>query len=269
MGELPLIIHPDPDDAQAAEVFVDGLLDGKPYRFLLDTGAAKTRVLLDRYTAAFPSTEKHSSSGVFARSNNDLITVPRLEVGPIRAENVTVVRAPGSPPEMQNLIGMDLLQFHRCHFQFDQARVLIDEKEEESDHRFYSLLTDQKFHPYLTPQFGNVTAHAAWDTGASITIVDMAFVQKYPDFFQEGDYSTGTDSTGMSMDTPMYTMAPAFIGDTFFPPHSVAGVDLSEVNSMIEIPMDFILGYSTLRHANWLFDFPYKRWAITKMVTNL
>lgn len=267
MGILPLLIHPDPDDTQAAELYVDGLLDGRPYRFLLDTGAARTRVLVDPYTDSFPSHQTHSSSGVFARSSNDLITISRLDVGPIRANSLTVVRAPGSPPEMHNLIGMDVLQFHRCHFQFDEARVLIDE-EEESDHHFYSLLTDQKFHPYITPQFGNVTAHAAWDTGASITIVDMAFVQKHPEFFQEGDSSTGTDSTGMSMDTPMYTMAPAFIGDTFFPPHSVAGVDLSEVNAMIEIPMDFILGYSTLRHANWLFDFPNKRWAITKIVTN-
>jgi len=49
-----------------------------------------------------------------------------------------------------------------------------------------------------------------------------------------------------------------------FPPHRVAGVDLSHVNSTIEVRMDMILGYGTLRKANWLFDFPRKRWAITK-----
>jgi hypothetical protein len=28
--------------------------------------------------------------------------------------------------------------------------------------------------------------------------------------------------------------------------------------------MDLILGYNTLRQANWLFDFPRRRWAISK-----
>jgi hypothetical protein len=36
------------------------------------------------------------------------------------------------------------------------------------------------------------------------------------------------------------------------------------MNASIEIPMDLILGYSTLRKANWVFDFPRKQWAISK-----
>ncbi len=66
------------------------------------------------------------------------------------------------------------------------------------------------------------------------------------------------------MEAPMFIMSAAVIGDTLFPPHKVAGVDLSRVNSTIERPMDLILGYSTLSKANWLFDFPGKRWAISK-----
>jgi hypothetical protein len=30
-----------------------------------------------------------------------------------------------------------------------------------------------------------------------------------------------------------------------------------------EYPMDLILGYPTLRQADWLFDFPAKRWTLT------
>jgi hypothetical protein len=36
------------------------------------------------------------------------------------------------------------------------------------------------------------------------------------------------------------------------------------VNDSIEVPMDLILGYTTLSQANWLFDFPDKRWTISK-----
>jgi len=41
-------------------------------------------------------------------------------------------------------------------------------------------------------------------------------------------------------------------------------VDLSRANATLDLPMDLILGYTTLRQANWLFDFPAKRWAITR-----
>jgi hypothetical protein len=39
---MPLIIEPDLDDPDCAEVLVDGTVAGRPYRFLLDTGAART-----------------------------------------------------------------------------------------------------------------------------------------------------------------------------------------------------------------------------------
>jgi hypothetical protein len=36
------------------------------------------------------------------------------------------------------------------------------------------------------------------------------------------------------------------------------------VNATIETPMDVIIGYNLMRAANWLMDFPRRRWAITK-----
>jgi hypothetical protein len=64
----------------------------------------------------------------------------------------------------------------------------------------------------------------------------------------------------------MFIMSATTIGNQLFPPHRVAGVDLSHVNSTVEMPMDLIVGYSTLSLANWWFDFPRKRWAISKQL---
>src|SRR5579871_2796454 len=82
MNEFRLIIQPDEDDAESAQVFVDGTVGGKCYRFLLDTGAARTSLILDDYTSTFESAAKHASSGLFATNSDDLIVVPNLEVGP-------------------------------------------------------------------------------------------------------------------------------------------------------------------------------------------
>ncbi|MBI5670955.1 MAG: clan AA aspartic protease [Chloroflexi bacterium] len=265
MGEIRLIIQPDETEAEAAQVFVDGTIDGHAYRFLLDTGAARTSVALDGYTATFPAVEKDSTSGVFAASSDDLITVPGIAVGAISRQNFTVARATERMPNATNLIGMDLLKDYRCHFRFDENRVVVDGTlEREADANFHELLFDRKFHPYLDVQFEGIRASAVWDTGASITVVDINFIQRYPAFFEAAGHSTGTDSTGTQVETPMFSMSAARIGPHIFPPHRVAGVDLSAVNARIEVPMDLILGYSTLSKANWLFDFPQQRWAITK-----
>lgn len=262
MTEIDLIVVPDEDEPEAAEVFVDGAIGGNPYRFLLDTGAAKTSVLADDYLLTFHSAEKDSSSGIFARSSEDMITVPLLEVGRLSKKNFTLVRDTPSVGK-SNLLGMDFLKDFCCHFRFDENRVGIDEVVEESTD-FQELIFDSRFHPYVRVQFEEASAHAVWDSGASITVVDASFIEKHPTFFQEAGQSTGIDSTGTEVETPMFTMKEIQIGNHFFPPQRVAKVDLRQVNATIEIPMDLILGYSTLSKAHWQFDFPLRKWAISQ-----
>jgi hypothetical protein len=162
--------------------------------------------------------------------------------------------------DIHNLIGMDLLKDFCLHFLFDQNRVEV----ESADVPLLDLFLGAKFHPYVDVQFGSVFAKVVWDTGASITIVNADFIQKNPTLFTAAGQSSGTDSTGTAMDSAMYVMGEAIIGGVAFAPHKVAAVDLSFVNTTTDVPMDLILGYSTLRQANWLFDFPRRKWAITK-----
>jgi hypothetical protein len=51
------------------------------------------------------------------------------------------------------------------------------------------------------------------------------------------------------------------IGDRTFPEVRVASVDFSHMNANSVTPIDMILGYNILSKANWLFDFPNKKWA--------
>ena len=39
------------------------------------------------------------------------------------------------------------------------------------------------------------------------------------------------------METPMFVMTATVIGEAEFPPHKVAGVKLSQVNSTVEVPI--------------------------------
>lgn len=265
MSELELIIQPDADEPEAAEVLVDGRVGDRVYRFLLDTGAARTNLLRDDYTAAFESVGTNASSGVFAPATDDLILVPSIEVGSMTRRDFTAARAADRQPGVRNLIGMDLLKDYRLHFLFDRNRVLVNPQDsDETGYRWQDVRFDSRFHPYVDVSFSAVTAHAVWDTGASLTVADTNFIARHPALFQAAGQSTGTDSTGAQVETPMFIMTATVIGGCAFPPRRVAGVDLSQVNAHIEIPMDLILGYSTIYRANWLFDFPRRRWVITK-----
>jgi hypothetical protein len=268
MNGFDVIVQQDAEDADAAEVFVDGAIGGRPYRFLLDTGAARSCVRYDDYTATFASVGTDISSGVFAGGSRDLITAPGLTLGSISRTDFTLVRAAQGDTGRQNLIGMDLLNDLRCHFRFDERRVVVDAKDAGEDHAaFEELFLGQRGHPYVPVRLGDVIASAVWDTGSGMTVVDTNFVERTPGFFPAAGQSTGTDSTGAQQETPMYIMAAATIGGYTFPTQRVAAVDLSRLNATLERPMDLIVGYNLYSKAHWLFDFPLRRWRITQMLT--
>ena len=265
MTYLPLEIDTDPMESEAGEVFVRGSVGDRAYRFLLDTGAAITRLVADDYISSFAAVDHALSSGVFAASSDELITVPSIKMGPLSRTSVTVARAPRGGRVTTSLIGMDVLRDVRLHFDFGRSRLGIDPLAEvAAGATFHDLSLDSRSHPYVTVGLGGATAACVWDSGASLTVVDSEFLERHPQHFRAAGQSTGTDSTGSEITTSMYVMSEAAIGGVPFPPSRVAAVDLSAVNAGIEWRMDVVLGYSTLRHADWLLDFPSRRWALLK-----
>src|SRR5215831_10131682 len=150
MNGFDVIIQLDAEDADAAEVFVDGAIGGRPYQFLLDTGAARSCVRYDDYTATFTSVGTDTSSGVFAGGSRDLVSAPSLTLGTINRSDFTLVRSAEGDTGRQNLIGMDLLKDLRCHFRFDERRVVVDAEDAgEDDTQFEELYVGQRGHPYV------------------------------------------------------------------------------------------------------------------------
>lgn len=261
---IPLIIIPEADEPGAAEVYVRGTVNGQDYRFLLDTGAARSSIITDPFTASLPALGTHHSSGVFSTSHDDVVSVERLQIGPVVRQPFQLTRASGDAGPRGSLIGMDILKDHCCHFLFDRNELVPGEPTPVEACSWQPLLFDQKFHPYIDVHCGQAEGQAVWDSGASLTVVDIAFVERHPACFTEAGYSTGTDTNGSQVETAMFVMAAVQLGGVQFPPHRVAAVDLSQVNALIEIPMDLILGYNLYSQTNWLFDFPNRRWAITR-----
>lgn len=259
MPGFDLILKFDEQDEDSAEICVAATVEERPYTFLLDTGAATTSLVWDDYTGQRPCQGRHQSSGLLGDIEDDLITIRDLKVGSLEKESHTAVRLGQNHPHARSLIGMDLLQDYCCHFLFGQNRVAFAPAPVDG---LSDLFLDDKKHPYVPVTCAGSTVQAVWDTGASLTCVDAGFIAGHPDAFEPAGQSGGTDASGSSIETPLYWLRGLSCGGRAFPAHKVVGIDLSFVNSKIEHPMTMILGYSTLYRANWIFDFPRRKWGI-------
>ena len=75
-GEVPLVVAPDPDDPGLAEIRVPGTVAGRPYPFLLDTGARVSPVVRDKRTSTLAVLGRHAVSGLLATRDVDHVELP-------------------------------------------------------------------------------------------------------------------------------------------------------------------------------------------------
>jgi clan AA aspartic protease (TIGR02281 family) len=243
--------------------FVDGFVDKKSYRFVLDTGAAFTRLSYDDFTSNFKEEKLSESSGAFAKHSASLITVPSVQISSLYKKSVQVARAPKNSND-QNLLGMNFLKDFALYFQFRENKVTVL-RDDRPNTSLQDLFLGERFHPYVDISWGEIKAKGVWDTGAGMTCFDLGFIKKHSEIFKQTGKTSGKDSSGSSGENPLFLMNSFALGGKVFPSTTVVGIDLSIPNSTIRTPMDFILGENVLKQADWIFDFPNKKWAIAEL----
>jgi hypothetical protein len=258
MSAIPLIIEPDPDDPGCALVLVDGTVSGRPRRFVLDTGAARTQVTSDSFTSTLTHIGREAAPGIFGRHERPLVTLPDLQVGPTRVSDLPVALG-GGGPEDRSLLGMDVLGQHRWTFDFGHATATVDGATSGQQ----PLRLGAHLHPVVDVSWPGLRVEAVWDSGSGVTIVDEQLVSGHPELFEAPGRTVGTDSTGTQVEGETRTLTGAVIGGCRFAPHRVAVADLSGMNAGLDRPTEIVLGWTTLRQASWVFDFPGRRWSLS------
>lgn len=262
MNKIHLHYKFEDEHQDIAEIWIDGQVDGSSQRFILDTGCSRTSLYFSDFSAKYTSLGSRQYSSAFGPAMSDFIKVSQISSGPIQHSDIIIART-ASGGNDKNLFGMDLLKNSILHFLPRQKKVEFLSNSSFITHS-QNLYLDSGSIPIIELDINNKAAIAVWDTGAGITIVDQKFLIQNSDLFFSCGQTQGTDSAGHSFETEIYLMKSIKIGDYFFPEHRVVPIDLNHLNPHTGRRIDFILGYSTLRHANWLIDFPAKKWQISQ-----
>jgi len=265
MIEVPLRLVADEDDPTLYLPFVVVEIDGAPVEALLDSGAARTH-LVDRPGLVTSEASGRASSSAFgARTSANRTTTVACRLGGVDvAVDASVV--PADHPGHGDLIGQDVLSHFRCGYRLADGLLTLDP---DLPRDSVAIHIDETRHVYLDVAWEEgQTANAAFDTGASITVVDRAFAERHPELFRPAGTSAGTDATGATAETPLAVMQGPRILGASFDDALAAIVDLSGANSTLRRPMDLILGWTVTSQATWIVDHAAARASCVRQATD-
>lgn len=259
---VKLDIRHDDDSKTSAIVYIDAKVNGQDHKFVLDTGCGTTSLMLSKFSERLFKVGENESSGTIGTEVFDLVEVDQIELGPLVKRNCHVSRSNTLKID-KNLLGMDVLKSSSILLSYKRSELSFNER--PSGLNLQSISPDPwGSQPYINIKFQDQDLKALWDTGAGITIVDINFIKKNPELFELVGESMGTDSTGNDIVTPNYKIKSLEISGHFFDSHEIAAIDMSHVNSKSGNPTYITLGFSTIRQADWFFDFRENGWTVTK-----
>ena len=151
-----------------------------------------------------------------------------------------------------------MLRHHRLDVRLGQATLTIDGSDPVDQER--PLLTSSRGHPYVEVNWSGHSAHAIWDTGAGVTVVDTAFARAHRHLFSQPTTAVGADAHGNSSEAPLVMMAACSIGGRSFAAGVAAIADIAGIQRPGDSRFDLIVGYPVISQADWSIDLRNGRW---------
>lgn len=118
-------------------------------------------------------------------------------------------------------------------------------------------------HILLPASAGTETITAQWDTGASLSAVDEAFVAEHPELFVFIHEIPAADSAGAPLVLKMYEMHGLRIAGINVPDSYVLAVNFSVLQKHFGARTRMILGMNQIALFRWYMDIPGRRWGVS------
>jgi hypothetical protein len=224
----------------------------KEYTCLVDTGARYT-IFKESILKDLPKIGETVGGGISNISQAiDLVNVD-LGLGDWILTDTTVARTNTIPFDC--LIGNNF--FINRNFQIDFNKNEISDLSESIDIKksfpLHIYKNELGGHFGFEMKLANKTVETIFDTGATSTVVSLAFVVSNPEHFKLIKEINVTDGNTTELKAGLYELDEISFGDTTLKKIQVYVLDLSNLKSKLP-NVDIVLGLNVIQNFNWQFD---------------
>jgi hypothetical protein len=243
----------------SGKAYVSCVIDGAKERCFLDTGSAMTLVANSKRFSAYTNLGNfrfESASGI--PQDTETIQVRSIRIDNIEIHNKKIGRT--DFPGAENTLGIDVVGRQPFAVNFSPRAVLTLNAE-----RPKLPLTTLEVSPHgllsIPVELGGIDAHAMWDTGAALTTIDQNFILAHPENFRATkNYMNGVDGAGKSILVQVFRAKKLKIADRTFDNVRVVALDLHTLREGVNKDIQAVIGFNTIRKANWFFDPKNRLW---------
>jgi len=252
----------EPGAFGSGKAYVRCSFDGVEQMCFLDTGSAMSLVGPSKPFLRKPSSGKFR----YKSASGKLHEAEVMRVGTIILDgkvihDVRIGRL--ARPDSENTLGMDLLGRFPFSLDFRTEPKLRLEPKRRVDRELRDLRVLKSGLMAMPILLGGVGTFAVWDTGASVTAVDINFVRAYPKNFQKLTQKIeGVDGTGETLKLELYRARELQIGTKRFTNPTVVVLDLSPLRDSVGTAVQAVIGSNLIRRAEWYFDRNGRKWSV-------
>lgn len=226
----------------------------------VDTGAVVSSVKKNLFVSSYNVINTVSVTSVSgARSSCDVTIVP-LEFGSqAHDQSLLMVCEQLKNTGVDAILGADVLLSQPLVINFKTKSVEVNANPPGKG--LSSFTQDEVGHILLPLRIGRETqSKAMFDSGASMTLVDLAFVKSHPEYFTVVRDDTVVDTHGNTMGSQLVITKVVEVGEIRFVAEYMMAVDLSAAKELMGEDVNFILGFNFVKLGQWYFSVPEKLW---------
>lgn len=159
------------------------------------------------------------------------------------------------------IIGLDILTHKPLILDYKKNQFILDAAKPTEVMNFTEDESGHILLPVTLHKQKPVEITAMFDSGAAITVVDVALVKAHPEIFTIIQDNSVTDTHGNVIPTLLVIASNLRVGQASFVAEFMMAVDLSATQKASGQKVTMILGHNITIGANWYFSFVDHTWS--------
>ncbi|OFZ24589.1 MAG: hypothetical protein A2381_13980 [Bdellovibrionales bacterium RIFOXYB1_FULL_37_110] len=228
---------------------------------IIDTGARQSAVGEDSFFLQYPVASQGEMTGFNGEVIiTDEILINNFKIGELVLSNLLVDRVGVGFASKNPIIGNDVYWNLTMTFDFNQNVIYLGDQSPD-DVKHAGLDTYHEKWIGIPVQIEGDKVKSLWDTGASLSAVDIRYIEENLANFKFVREIEAEDGVGNIVKTKVYKTRLNISGISI-QDVTVVAIDFKKIQNDVDPDIKVIVGYNIYSKFNWLIDYKNKKWAV-------